>query len=350
MSRDKQLIVGVLVLAGLSGLVYYRMQEDKKVGSAKTTSSDPLPELKVEDVDKVTVGNADKGEITLERSGEGDAGVWSVTKPVQAAANQANVKSMTDNLKEVKIKELIAADVGDDQKKQFEVDSAKGVHVQAWKGAEKKLDVTYGKSGGRGQLAMVGGKNNVYSVEKFSSWLYTRELTQWRDTEIFKFDDANAISMVIENKSGKLSFTKGGDKWAGTFKDKPIERFDEDKLKDALRVFKGLAAEDFGDGKPVSETGLDAPEAKVTVALKDNAGTYVIKVGKVKSGTSRFATKDGSETIFVLGASASDWATGGADKFQKPSGDAGAPKDGGPKLGMPPGVPGMPPGHPPMPE
>jgi hypothetical protein len=344
MSRDKQLIVAVLVLAGLCGAVYYRMKADAQVGSTKTTSSEPLPEIKVDDVDKVVIGNADKGEVTLERKGEGDAGVWRVTKPVDAVANQSNVKALTEDMKKIKLKELIASDVTDDQKKQFEVDGAKTIKVQAWKGAEKKMDMAFGKAGGRGQLAMVGGKNNVYSVEGFSSWVYTKDLTQWRDTEILKFEDGNAISMQIENKNGKLSFSKNNDKWSGTFKDKPIDRLDEEKVKDALRTFHALNAEDFGDGKPNSETGLDAPEGVVTITLKDNAGKYVLKVGKVKSGSARYATKEGADVIYVVGQSGSDWATAGVDKFQKPAAgaDAGAPKDAGStaaKLDMPPGHP-----------
>jgi hypothetical protein len=328
MSRERQLIIGVLVLAGLIGVAYWRVQEDKKVGSGTTTSSTaPLPEIKVDDVDKIVVGNADKGEVTLERKDEGDAGVWRVTKPVDAPANQSNAKSLADNIKEVKLKELIVADVTEEQKKQFELDGSKAIHVQAWKGGEKKVDMIYGKSGGRGQLAMIGGKNDVYSVDKFSSWLYTRDLTQWRDTEIFKFEDANAISLQIVNKNGKLSFTKNNDKWSGTFKDKPIDRFDEEKVKDAVRVLHNLNAEDFGDGKPNSETGLDAPEATMTVTLKDNAGTYVLKVGKVKSGSSRYAVRDGVDTIYVVGSGASDWATANVDKFQKPKdADAGSGK------------------------
>ena len=67
------------------------------------------------------------------------------------------------------------------------------------------------------------------------------------------------------------------------------------------------AAEDFGDGKSTAETGLDKPDSTVTVNLKDNAGKYVLRVGKVATGSSRYAQKDGDPTIFVIGSSAGDW-------------------------------------------
>jgi Domain of unknown function (DUF4340) len=347
---DKRIVLGGVILALLGAAVFYRNKSDDAVGKVTTTSAD-LPDVKApEDVDKVVIVNADKGEVVLEKK----ADKWEVTKPVTFAANQANVKSLIDNMKELKISESISSNMTDDQKKLYELDGAKGVHVTAFKGADKKLDVTFGKSGGRGQMSSVEGKPGVYAVSGYSSYLYAREVKAWRDQEMLKFDDANANQVTVTNKSGTYSFTKA-DKWAGTLNGKPIARFDDTKVGDLLRAVKGLNADDFGDGKASSDTGLDTPEGTVTVSLKDNAGKYTLKVGKVATGTNRYALKDGSNTVYVISTWPSEWALAEPSKFQRPA-DAGAPKDGGnaPKLdmpdmqGMPPGMMphGMPEGHP----
>lgn len=347
MNRSTQIWVGVVVLAGLAGAVYVKAKEDQKIGNAQTTSAD-LPELKTpEDVNKISITNADKGEVVLEKKGE----KWEVAKPVNAPANQTNVKSLVDNLKELKAKEVIISSPTDDVKKEYQFESGKAVHVVAYKDADKKLDATFGKSGARGQLAMVEGKPSIYAVSGYSSYLYAREVKGWRDTEIFKFDDANATQVTIEKKSGALSFTKG-DKWAGTMAGKAIDKFDEEKVKDALRAFKSLNAEDFGDGKSPADTGLDSPESTVTVQLKDNAGKYVLKVGKTATGSSRYAQKEGDPTIFIIPQYTADWALAEPSKFQKAP-DAGV--EGGKGVGsgahpMPHGMPGMPGMHPGMPE
>ena len=91
------------------------------------------------------------------------------------------------------------------------------------------MDDTFGKSGSRGEMVMVADKPAIYAAKGFSVSLYNREQKGWRDTEIFKFDDANASSVTIENTHGAFSFTKG-DKWAGTFKGQPIDRFDDAKV------------------------------------------------------------------------------------------------------------------------
>ncbi len=341
MNRSTQIWIGVVVLAGLAGAVYKVSKDDSAKGSATTTSAD-LPEMKApDDVDKISITNADKGEVVLEKKGTDKDAKWEVTKPVKAPANQANVKSLIDNMKELKAKEVIAAAPSDDQKKEFQFDKEHVVHVVAYKGADKKLDASFGKSGARGQMAMVEGKPAIYAVSGYSSYLYARETKGWRDTEIFKFDDANANQLTIEGKHGTLSFTKG-DKWGGSFKDKPIADFDEEKVKDAVRAFKALNAEDFGDGKSPADTGLGEPEAKVSISLKDNAGKYVLKIGKTSTGTSRYAQKEGDETVFVIPQYTADWALADVVKFQKPK-DAGA-SDAGKGGPTPMNVPGMPPG------
>lgn len=344
MSQSK-LYAGVLVLAGLGGAIYWAQGKDAKIGSADTTSAQ-LPEINAtDDVDKVTVKNGDKSEIVLEKKGD----KWTMTKPVEAAASQTNVEQLVKNLKDLKAKEVIVSTAGEDSKKDYEFTPEKQVHVVAWKGGDKKLDMTFGNSGMRGQMAMVDGKPGIYTVSGYSAYLYTREPKGFRDTAIFKFDDQNANQLTIEKKEGTFSFTKDGEKWAGTWKGRPIERFDEEKVKDAVRAFKSLTADDFGDGKTRGEVGLDQPAAKVTVQLKDDAGKYVLEVGGTSTGTNRWAVKDGSETIYSIPSYVADWATAEVSKFQR-SADAGAPTTTPMKLDMGgmggmPGMPSMPDSH-----
>lgn len=341
MNRQQQLIAGVVVLLGLGGAVYKVSQDDQKKGFTSTTSAD-LPKIETtDDVDKIVITNADKPEVVLEKQGE----KWVMTKPVESAANQQNVKSLLDNVKDLKVKEAIYAQPTEESKTENNFGAGKAVHVVTYKGSDKKLDASFGKSGARGQLAMIEGQPGIYAVSGYSSYLFAREVKGWRDTEIFKFDDANASAMTIENDKGVFSFTKGEKDWAGTFKGKPIPNFDEAKVKDALRAFKSLSADDFGDGKSAADTGLDKPAAKVTVNLKDNAGTFVLNVGKTSQGTSRFAQKNGSDVVYTISSYAADWANADVSKFQRV--DGGAPKPGAMPPGMG-GMPGMPHGMPGM--
>jgi hypothetical protein len=132
--------------------------------------------------------------------------------------------------------------------------------------------------------------------------------------------------VTVTNSHGTLSFTKGdavGGKWMGTVDKKPIARFDEEKVKDLLRAYKSLNAEDFGDGKSAAETGLDKPEATVSIQLKDNAGRYDVAIGKVATGTNRWAKRADDDAIYQLTSYVSEWALSDVPKYQSPA-DAGA--------------------------
>ncbi|WP_437602311.1 DUF4340 domain-containing protein [Sorangium sp. So ce590] len=363
MKTEHKIYIAFVVLALLGVGVYLtqKRQKDQLAAHSVTAATADLPKVGIskEDVEKITkisIKNADKSDVTLEKKGE----TWEVTKPVNAKANAANVRSLLDNMKELKLKEVIDRTSG--TYGQYELTDEKAVRLVAHKGDEKALDLYFGKSGSRGQMARVEGTDGVYVAGGYSSYLYTREAKNWRENSILKFEDENAIQVSVENKNGLFSFSKNDDKWAGTFapRDKSGKlgaasakwaKFDADKVKDLLRAFKGLGAEDFGDGKSEADTGLDAPTTNggtITIKLKDNAGDFTIKVGKTAKASSRYAVKEGGDgTIYVLSSWSADWALADAKRFEK-SEKKDDKQGGNPHedeaaghMGMP-GMPGMP--------
>jgi Domain of unknown function (DUF4340) len=336
MSRDKLIILGVLVLGLLGFLVYRQNQKDDALGHPTIGAKD-FPTISIpDDVDKISIVNGDKGEIVLERVADpkggsspdgGAATVWQLTKPIVAQANQQTVKDLLNNMKDLKVDSQVNLKLDDEVRKDKQLDAAKGVHVVVWKGGDKKVDETFGKSGTGGQLLVVADKPDVvWAAKGYSASLYTKEAKDFRDKEIFKFDDGNAAQVTIVNTHGTLSFTKG-DKWVGTLDKNPINRFDEAKVKDLLKAYKALNADDFGDGKSVADTGLDKPDATITIQLRDNAAKYTLLVGKTSTGSNRWAKRAEDDAVFQITSFAADWATSDVNKYQA-SADGGA-GDGG---------------------
>src|SRR5689334_6050122 len=168
MSRDQGVIIGVLVLGGLSFLVWQQAKKDQQLGSVEKASAE-LPEIKgTDDIDKLSITNGDKGEVVLEKKDD----KWMLTKPVNALANPTNVKSLLDNLKELKVKEVVATKPDDAVKKEYNLDPAHVVHLVGWKGADKKVDDFFGKSGGRGEMVMKEGNPSIYAASGYSGYLY----------------------------------------------------------------------------------------------------------------------------------------------------------------------------------
>jgi hypothetical protein len=335
MSRDKLILVGVVVLGILGALVYQQAKKDEAIGRPTATAAD-LPTVSApDDVDKISIANGDKGEVVLQKvpdpRGEatdaGPATMWVLTKPVSAPANQQAIKDIVGNLKDIKVESQVNLKLDDEVRKEKQLDAAKGVHVVAWKGADKKADDVFGKSGTAGQLVVTASKPDaVFAAKGYSAYLYTKEPKDFRDKEVFKFDDTTASQVAITNAHGTFAFNKG-DSWAGTFDKKPIVRFDGEKVKDLLRAYKTLGADDFGDGKTMADTGLDKPEATISIHLSGDGKTYELLIGKVSSGTNRWAKRAADDAIYQITNYASEWALSDSSKFQS-AGDAGAPDAG----------------------
>jgi hypothetical protein len=335
MSRDKWIIIGVIALGALAFAVYKQSIKDRDLGSsqAAAASSADFPAVTApDDVDKISIKNGTKDEVVLEKKDD----KWRLSKPIDAIANQANAKEIVSNLGTLKVKEEVVMTLDDDVKKAKKLDADQGIHVVAYKGGDKKLDITFGSSGSAGQLAIVDTKpGKVWAVSGFSSWMYSKDAKEFRDKQFLSFDDQNVVSVTLENKNGPFSFTKGEKGWAGTDKGVAIDHFNEQKVKDLLKDMKAGNAEDFADGKSGAETGLDSPEATLTVSLKDNAGTYKLMLGNAATnGTSHFAKTSGmgdkDATVYIVYKAAADWLESDKTKFQLAA-DAGAPDAGGAK-------------------
>jgi len=362
LSTENKLYISLGVLAVLGGAFFLENKKEKAEAESYTLSGQAanLPKIELSDdelkkVDKITLTKpaGDAGapvEIELSKSGED----WKLTKPVSANANQANVKSLLDNLKSLKTTELI--DSGKANYAKYGVSDDKALHAVFNKGSAVALDLYFGESGGRGQMTRIGGKDGVYATKGYSSYLYARDAKGWRDMAILKFEDPDVTSVSITNEHGSFSFnydkgktTKSEFKKGKDGAAEPIKNYDETKLVDLLRAYKALNADNFADkGKTEADTGLDKPVATIVFTLKDGAKREV-RYGGTSEGSSHWAKVTGSDDIWSVSSWAYEWASADEKKFQKAddskkpgSSDADHPNaahfTGGPG--------GMPPGHP----
>lgn len=339
MTRDKYIAIGAVVLGGLGLLVYWQAKKDESIGAPPATAKE-LPSISApEDIDKISITNGDKPEVMLEKvidpnpgDASADAGppmMWVMTKPLKASVSQGTIKDIVMNLGQIKVESEIHLTLDDSVRKDKQLDAAHAVHVVAWRGSDKKLDELFGKSGPAGQLVLLASKpDQVWAAKDYKSYLYTKEPKDFRNKDILKFEDNTVSHVTLANSHGTFSFTKG-DKWSATRGKKALAGFDEEKLKDMLRSWKGLTADDFGDGKTLTEVGLDKPEATVTFDLADGAGTYTVLVGGIATGTNRWVKRSTDDMVFQLASYTAEWALTDGSKFLAPV-DGGA-SDGGAK-------------------
>lgn len=339
MATDKKLYIAVGVLAVLGGAVLLKQQKDSREEATYTLEGQQakLPEIKITEddtkkIDKLEIkqppGDAGPGEnVVLVKKGEDS---WEIVEPIQFAASASNVKSAVDGLKSLEVKERIAP--GKDAYGRYDLTDDKALHVVAYKGKDKVVELYVGESGSRGQMARIAGRDGVYALGGFSRYAFARELKNWRERTIFKFEDTKVASVQIENENGVFVFQKepgeaegdAGTKkgsWTGRFSKAravapaKIKDFKPAKVDDLLRAYKSLNALDFGDDKKPSDVGLDESVATVTIVLEDGA-KRVLEVGANADGSNRWARQPGSPQIYSISSYVSDWATAEVSKFQ----------------------------------
>ncbi len=331
LTTEKKLYVALGVLAVMGGGLYLQGKKTAEEAASYTREGRQaeLPKIAVSEeeakkIDKVVISKPADGdggkalEVTLEKKGEDE---WELTAPIKYKANDSNVKSLTGSLSKLEVTELI--DPSPEAYAKFGVSDDKALHVRFFKGAEAAADLHFGDGGGRGQMTRIAGKEGVFGVKGYSSYMYARDLKGWRDLTIFKFEDKDVVSVDVVNEHGSFAFTKKGDAWTGAHKGpkaaaaKAIERFKASKVEDLLRAYKTLNAADFGDDKKAEEIGLGEPKATVTIKLKEDKATYALAVGDTAEGSNRWVKRNGSDQIFSISSWAADWATGNVDKFQE---------------------------------
>lgn len=353
MTTDKKLYIALGVLAVLGGAAYFQQQKKQKDTAAHSleAAADKLPEIALGDeeikkIDKVELVKPPEGDggsattVVLKKKGDED---WELVEPTTAKANASNVKSLVDNLKRLEVREEI--DPGTESYEKFKLTDGAALHATFYKGDEKAADLYFGEDGSRGQMTRIAGKDGVYAVKGYSSFLYQRDVAGWRDKTIFKFDDKDAVKVTIDNENGVFSFEKDGDEWKAEHAKsdkapaKKLEGFDKGKLESMLRAYKSLNANDFADDKKPGDVGLDEPTATVTISLKDGS-QYQLTVGDTAEGSSRWVKKKGSDQIFSVSSWSAEWATADTKKFEKGEDeDETAPKPGAMPTGMPTGMP-----------
>lgn len=351
-TTDIKLYAALGVLAVLGGALYVTNKKEKEEAAQYSLSGRQaeLPKIEISDDDASKIN-----KITLNKPGQdGGAPVavvlakkgeeWRLEQPIDALANQANVKSLIDNLKTLKVVETI--DPSKDAYAKYDVSDDKALHAVFSKENGVVLDAYFGQSGGRGQMTRLAGKEGVHATRGYSSYLYDREVKNWREMSLFSFEENDVTEATLDNENGSFVFAKTGDAWTGRFKKPrggalaPIPKFEGSKALDLIRPFKALTADDFADSsKTAADLGLDKPIATLVFTLKDGAKREA-KLGGNSNGSSRWIQVSGKEEFFSTSSWAADWATADEKKFQKAEGDTAPAGAEGSPHGMP-GMPGM---------
>jgi Domain of unknown function (DUF4340) len=241
------LIAVLVVLLIAAVIVLNRPGETSRTGSTGTY----LVEYDSSAIDRIEIG-ATTGDLTLEK----EAGVWRITSPLQAKADQKTVESVVGKGTSLEVSEPVSTNP--EKRSVFQVDSS-GALVTFFVRDTPKASFRVGKNGPSftDTYVRLEGSDEVYLTQGLGN-LFVRPVNDWRDKTIFK-TEAEFIKEV--------SFRYGDTTFALVLQDSVWRIGSQDASEPAVRSFinslSSFMTDSFIDSPPAPMPPL---AATITVA------------------------------------------------------------------------------------
>lgn len=328
--RKNRIAVGGVAFFVLLGVTLWavKSRDRQPTGSGEV----PSIELDKEAITSLEITRPENERVVLSSID----GVWRVTEPLDAAADQNNAEAALNRLADLNIARVVATKP--ENYARLQVDDANAVHVIAKAGEETLVRLVVGKYGNGMTMLRIDDHTEVFGATGSLRYAFDREVKSWRDRMVVRVDAANVQAIRFESANGTFEFQREGDGWVAVEGAEALEDFDSKQVTGSLSTAARLTASDFApeDTSP-ARAGLTEPQATVKLTLADDPNPIVLELGQSTDQAGElYLRREGDPTIYVVSTYLADRLRPDAKSFGTPE----AP----PAPAQAPAMPGMPPG------
>jgi len=215
-------------------------------------------------------------------------------------ADEKAVKEVLDKVKNFNKKDIISKNPK--KQKLFEVTKGKGVEVKIFdKNNKMTAHFFVGKAAPDFFSTYVRkeGSSEVVVAKGYLPSVFKKEVNDWRDKQIFKFDKENVAKISIKSKEKEIVLIKADTgKWNIVKPEKM--KAEKKKVYEFLREISDLKAISFPDEEITEEkAGLNKPEYTIKLDLITNK-KHTLLIGKKTKDTRYYVKSDTSPYIMLL--------------------------------------------------
>jgi hypothetical protein len=295
--NGKKILFFSIVLAALAAL--YVISEQTAAKKEQKTELPLTADFDASRAAAITITAPGKPPVILKKHGE----AWELT--AGAATFGADTAAVTSLLAQIgKLKSATVASRNPKNFGSFDVSDEKAVAVKIEDAAQKvTTHVLVGKNGPDIFSTYVRAKDAaaVYLVPGIFRNIADRELKDWRDKKIWKFE-GNRVTRYSVAGDRKLQLEKdAAGSWQAGCDGKAFAAVQSVAAK-AIQNFASLQAADFSEGA-VKEAKLDKPLRTITAVL-DNGTREVLFVGADKNAFQQFVKTESRQQVFIVEKSA----------------------------------------------
>jgi Domain of unknown function (DUF4340) len=295
--KMNSLLVAAIVLAALSGVLYWSNHR-KPVENAVKVSADTPPKiltLSQDDITKVDIKKKSGDEVVLAKN---DAGKWQLVGPKPLRADQNEVSSMLSTLSSLSSERLIEEKAGNLADYGLAQPAAELIITEKDNKSQKLLigDDTPAKNGVYVALA---GDPRVFTLANYAKTSLDKSAKDLRDKRLLIFEQDKLSRVELTAKKQDIEFGRNKDQWQ-IVKPKPF-RADDSKVEDLIRKL-GDAKMDLNvsdDDQKKAAAAFNSGTAVATAKVTDASGTEELQVRKNKNDY--YAKSSAVEGVYKVG-------------------------------------------------
>ena len=317
--RKNRVAIGAVaffvLLAGTFWAVNSRNSEPSTPGEI------PSVELDKEAISMLEIARPDGEPVVLSSVD----GVWRVTEPLDAAADQNNVESALNRLVELRITRVVATKP--ENYARLQVDDASAVRVTVKAGEETLAQLMVGKYGNGMTMVRIDDRPEVFGASGSLRYAFDRELKSWRDRQVVSVDADQVQTIRFASPNGTFHFQRNGGEWTALEGQEALGEFDSKQVSGSLSTAARLTASDFAPAEiSAPRAGLTEPRASVTMTLADDPTEIVLELGdSTEQAGELYLWRKGEPTIYVISQYLADRLQPAATAFEAPSAPAPPP-------------------------
>ena len=244
-------------------------------------------------VQKVEIKH-DTSDVILEKR----ADQWWVAKPVEYPANPMFGNDLAGKVADLKIENLISEQP--DKQKLFDVTDSAGIVVTVDAAGKSPVTFIMGKvdDSYRHTYMRLADSNKIYLVNGVYKSYFTRNVKDWRDKTIAKFDKNDFTQFVLEYPTKSMELIKQDTVW--TAKIGKEEFVPKQNIVDRLvNMAHNIQCFDFIDHLDSSKYNFSKP-AFTLIATTTTGGFTIKLLPENKEASKYIVEKEGDPTHFVI--------------------------------------------------
>jgi Domain of unknown function (DUF4340) len=272
------LLVAAVVLAGLSGTLYWSNRH--KPADATAASADAPPKILAvneSDITKFDLKKNGTEQVSVERN---SAGQWHITAPMPLAADQSAVSSLLGTFSSLNSERLVEEKASSLAPYGLETPN---LEVDLTEKANKTQKLLLGDDtpAGSGMYAKLDGDARVFTIPKFDKTSIDKTANDLRDKRLLTLNPDKISQVDLAAKKQEMAFGRTKDEWQ-IVKPKPL-RADNSQVDELVRALTDAKMELGASDDPKKNGSLFATATPVATAkVTAESGTQELEVRKNK--------------------------------------------------------------------